>query len=120
MIVDFVYPFLFVLLNNTLRIDFDLLICIWLVFQKQQSVDVDTVVIISHLFVGVHFAEVGLSVGLVFLDGAVCCFEWLFVLFHFVVAEADVGVGYLLVRFGILLNIEFIALDGIFKLACPE
>jgi hypothetical protein len=36
------------------------------------------------------------------------------------VAEADVGVGYLLVRFGILLNIEFIALDGIFKLACPE
>jgi len=36
------------------------------------------------------------------------------------VAEADIGVGYFFVRFGILLNIEFVVLDGIFELACPE
>jgi len=36
------------------------------------------------------------------------------------VAEADIGVGDLLIRFGILLDIEFIALDGFFQLASPE
>lgn len=119
-LVDLLQPFRPVLLQDGRGFQFVLLLHFWRVAEQQLGIDVDIVVTSSHLLVCVHFAVVGLGVGLVLLDGVVCGLDGLLVLFEFEVAEADVGVGHLFVGRGVLIDVEFVALEGVFVVACFE
>ncbi len=110
----------FVLFEGEVGVEAGLVVHVGGVAEEEVGVDVDVVGVGVELFEGVHFAVVGLGVAGVLLDRVVRSLDRLSVLLHFEVAEADVGVGDLLVCGGVLVDVELVAADGIFVVARPE